>query len=101
MSLHHLGPGISFWWANDGDLSQADENSFQLISGNNYVYFAAIGMKPHYNFVHTETTIPRVEISSRVFTIINDVSGVSYGTLSVILGFIALAAIVTIFRKGK
>ncbi|MHA1814616.1 MAG: hypothetical protein ACTSX1_01295, partial [Candidatus Heimdallarchaeaceae archaeon] len=78
-SLHHLGPGLSFWWVNDGDLSQADENSFQLISSNNYVYFAAIGMKPHNNFVHSETTIPRVEISSRVFTIINDVSGVSYG----------------------
>ncbi len=100
-SLHHLGPGISFWWINDGDLSQQTEDTFQLNVGNNYVYFAAIGMKPHFSWDFYSNTVPTVEISSKVFTIINDVSGVSYGTLSVILGFFALAAIVIVLRKRK
>jgi hypothetical protein len=100
-SLHHLGPGISFWWGNDGDLSQESEDTFQLNAGNNYVYFAAIGMKPHFSWDYSAVTVPTVEIASMAFTIINDVSGASYSTLSVILGFFALAAIVTIFRKRK
>ncbi|MBY9001624.1 MAG: hypothetical protein KGD64_11950 [Candidatus Heimdallarchaeota archaeon] len=100
-SLHHLGPGISFWWVNDGDFSLENEDTFQLRVGNNYVYFAAIGMKPHFRWDFESVTIPTVMVSSKVFTIINDVSGASYGTFSVILGFISLAAIVTVFRKRK
>lgn len=100
-SPYHLGPGISFWWMNDGVFSQEAEDTFQLNAGKNYVYFVAIGMKPHYNWDYDGIKIPTVEISSKVFTIINDVSGVSYGFFSVILGFIALAATVTVLRKRK
>ncbi|GAH19427.1 unnamed protein product [marine sediment metagenome] len=100
-SPYHLGPSISFWWMNDGVFSQEAEDTFQLNAGKNYVYFVAIGMKPHYNWDYDGIKIPTVEISSKVFTIINDVSGVSYGFFSVILGFIALAATVTVLRKRK
>jgi len=100
-SLHHLGPGISFWWANDGVFSLENEDTFPLNVGNNYVYFAAIGMKPHFSWDYGAITIPTVMVSSKVFTIINDVSRVSYGFFSVLLGFIALAATVTVLRKRK
>ena len=101
-SLKHLGPGISLWWANGWTPSELDEHNFELLVGRNYIYFAAIGMKPHFHafdFDGGSNNVPTVEISSKIFTIDNEVSAASYGTLGIIVSLISVSTIMVLSRK--
>ena len=101
----HMGEGTVFWWTNDGPVTSDLQANFELNRGENFVYFAVVGLRTYeLAMLAYNEPIPRADVSSEEFTVINNIpideSPFSFDGFVIGLSFLAtISLLVKVWKK--
>ena len=98
----HMGVGITFWWINDGPVTDDLQTTFEINKGDNFIYFTAIGFRAYeFAMLVYGIYIPRADIDSNVFIVTENIptnTAFGFGSFVLTLG---IFAIISIYLKKK